>query len=214
MKIRVVAAVALTALSLAGCAGNAADTSAPASPVPAETVQSPVSTPSPSATPTPTEAPSKYGVTKTNARGNLVKAVGQLAGMSDSADGSSPITVEFKITAIDPNFVCTSEYADKPANGRFVALTLDVTTTPGLAQNEIPEVSFNPYDFKVFSPEGTRENDSVGNGFSCLKKSEALPDTIGPGEHAVGKIVLDTANASGSVVYGPSGGGGGYEWGF
>lgn len=91
---------------------------------------------------------------------------------------------------------------------------MDVTTTAALNEENWPYLSAAAYDFKVIAPDGTRENDSIGNGWSCLDESEALPPQIGPGEHVVGKVVLDSANTSGSIVFSQAGAVGGWEWGF
>jgi len=211
MKFRIAAVLVAAALALAGCSSGT-DTSARATPVPAETAKQPVATPTPSPSATPT-AESRYGTSTKNARGNLVKAIGQLSGGSVSPTDPT-VVVEFTLTAIDPNFKCTNQYAQAPANGHFVALTFDVQTTADLAKAAFPEWSIMSSDFRVFAPDGTRENDSTGNSSGCLKESEALPAFMGPGEHAVGKVVLDTAQTTGSIVLANGGGSTGWEWGF
>lgn len=199
------------AVSLGVLTGCGADDPGPAatvaSPVPAETTDE-VSEPTP--TPTPTED-DIYGPTETNARGNSVKAIGQLAGLHSQAD--IPL-VQFTVTGITPNFTCTSEFASPPANGNFIAVDVDITTTPELANEVDAAFSISGYDFKVISSDGTTENDSQGNGYLCLERSEMLAGSFGPAEHATGKIVLDSAHTSGSLVLTIGGGATGWEWAF
>ena len=212
MRIRTATVVVAAALSLAGCSASA-DTAAQGSPapahatrVPAETVRPPLVAPTPTPTPTP-ESPSNV----TNARGNLVQAVGALSVMTNAAKGT---LVEFTLTAVDANFTCTAPYARASENGHFIALTFDVTTTAALSEQPLPKFGMASYDFRVFSPDGTRENDSTGNGYGCVADSDALPRSMGPREHAVGKVILDSAQPAGSIVFSPSSVKGGLEWGF
>jgi hypothetical protein len=215
---QVAAVVAFVVLSLTACSsGNSADTQPRATPVPAEAAVE--ATTQAEATPTPeptTEEPTqdgKYGPSQSNERGNLVKTLGQLAGVGSETD-PDVITAEFTVTAIEPNFTCTSEYAEPSMYGNYIAITLDVQTTAALADQSWPVFNVSEYDFKVISPEGTRENDSSGNAYMCLNEAERLPSEIGPGEHVTGKIVLDSAHTSGSIVFAPAAVQGGWEWGF
>lgn len=161
-------------------------------------------------TPEPTDS-SVYGDAVTSERGNLVKELGQVAGVqSDTGE----TLMQFSITDIETDFQCNSEYADPPENGNFIAITMDIQTTAALAQLDYPYYSFSAYDFKVIGPDGTRENDSTGTAMWCLNDSDALPTEIGPGEHVVGKVVLDSKYTAGAIVLSPSWmwGGGAWEW--
>jgi len=216
MRTRLAALAVIAALALAGCGGaDPQDVTAdgPATPIPAETALAPVKeSPTPEATtePDPAET-SPYGEAVMNERGNLVKAIGQLAGVVNEAGET---LVDLTITAIEPNFVCTAEYADAPVNGQFIAITFDITTTAALAAESSPSWYMSEYDIKVIGPDGTRENDSTGNAYMCLNDGERLPSDIGPGEHVVGKLVLDSAYPTGSLVVDSQTGGGGWEWGY
>jgi hypothetical protein len=215
---RLTAAVVLAMLSLAACsAGESAEEQPPATPVPAEAAVEVTgdaeATPSPEPTTEEPAEQSKYGPTERNQRGNLVKALGQLAGVGSETD-PDVITAEFTVTAIEPNFPCTSEFAEPPMYGQYIAITMDVQTTAALADQSWPEFNVSAYDFKVISPDGTRENDSTGNAFMCLNEAERLPGEIGPGEHVTGQVVLDSAHTSGSIVFAPPAVQGGWEWGF
>lgn len=162
--------------------------------------------PAPSASSAPTSDPSaETGDTAPaqegarSDRGNIIKEVGEPAGLD--GDNGEPIA-EFTLTDIETDFDCPSDIADKPANGQFVALSFEVKTYPALAQQEyVDSVSISEYDMTVFAPDGTRENDSSGNALFCLDAADELPRDIGPGEQASGKIILDTAQESGIIVF-------------
>lgn len=138
-----------------------------------------------------------FGESETNARGNLVKDVGQWAGMTLP---NGDFTTVFRVTDIEVDVACTSPYAQPAKNGHFVALTFEVHTMPELAEDPFGQVIISSHGFSVFDEESKRENDSVGNAFGCLNESEVLPQTIGPGEEVKGKIVLDTSVESGSIT--------------
>lgn len=78
---------------------------------------------------------------------------------------------------------------------------MDIQTTPELARDENGGSFFiSEHDFRVLGPDGTRENDSVGNAFMCLEESETIPSVIGPAETVKGKIVLDSKYSEGLIV--------------
>lgn len=145
-------------------------------------------------------------------RGTLVKEIGEIAGLRDN-NGNDIMT--FTLTRIEPDYTCTSPFAEPSLNGNFIALTFDVQTTPALADwinNGGMPPDFNPHYFRVIDVDGTRENDSVGNGIYCPSDSELLPATIGPAETISGKIVLDSKYSEGIIIYSPPADGLGWEW--
>lgn len=196
-----VALVATLFLSACGSSGSSGGGTA-ASPVPITGASQSSTTPTPEpSTPQPT-TDDVYGDTVTSERGNLVKELGQPAGVTNEAGAT---LAQFTITAIEPNFQCTSDYASPAKNGNFIAITMDIQTTPDLANEEfVTSISITPYDFKVIGPDGTRENDSVGDAYACLAETESLPLSIGPAEHVVGKVVIDSQHTSGALVLSPS----------
>lgn len=229
---RTMLVVGVLALGAAGCGTSAPETVAPDAPAPTtaqesspetettapetETTQEPgpaANAESPTKDSTQTGEPTAGGDEKTNERGNIVTKVGEVAGI----DGKSgePI-VEFTLADVETDFDCPSDIADKSANGQFVALTFDVKTLPALAQEEFVDTfSISSYDLTVFDADGTRENDSSGTALFCLDPADELPSDIGPGQQASGKVVLDTALDSGTVVFQSYlTDGAGWEWSF
>lgn len=147
-------------------------------------------------------------------RGNLIKKIGETASVATEG-GEGDVLVEFAITDVATNADCTNEYADEPANGNFVVVTIEATTMPELAEQEyMTSWGFNPYDFHIVGDDGKRENDSTGTAYSCLSESESLPFEIGPGQTVEGKVALDSAYEKGVLVYVPGSVGAGWEWEF
>ena len=84
-------------------------------------------------------------------------------------------------------------------------------TTPALANEPVPSLSFSPWAWQAFDGEGKRINDAVGNGYSCLDSTQVLPSDMGPGQSISGVIVLDVAATTGTLALLPQGSGG-WEW--
>ena len=119
--------------------------------------------------------------------------------------------MEFTVTAIEPNFTCTSAHALPSKNGNFIAISMEIQTTAALRKYGF---SVDSYYWKIIDPDGTTENDSIGNASFCLDASEEIPGDIGPGEHLSGKVVLDSGQTSGAVALTQMGMTGGWEWSF
>lgn len=204
------ATLTLLALGLAGC-------SAPASTVAGTTTDTgktpdtaPVASSTPTPTPTPTVA-SEFGEQVKSTRGNLVKQLGQLAGTASST-GADTVTSRFAVTDIVVDQPCDSGYSESPQNGHFLGIHLNVETTPELADDAFPTVSFSEYDWQAYDADGKRLNDPIGAAWSCLSTAQQLPVDIGPGQSVSGWIVLDVAATTGIVVLAPAGSAVGWEW--
>lgn len=218
MKRRV--ALAVGAFVVVGCSGveqNRATDGSVATLAPRETTTE-RSGPEPADQSTPASDPladPKYGERVVSERGTLVKEVGQLAAMGDVGNNVRTVVMaEFTVTEIQPNFQCPAEDAQPAVNGNYIAVTIELTTTPELAEVQrttgTSSWSFTEgFDLKVLSPDGTLENphDDYGvteNAASCLGEADRLPPEMGPGETAVGTIVLDSAHESGTLLLQPS----------
>lgn len=159
-----------------------------------------------------------FGESTTNDRGNLVKDIGQWAGI---ANEGGDITVAFRVTDIRTDYECEEPRADPSVNGQFVALDFEIQTQPALGLADDPYDSsffFNQASFIVFDEDNNRENDSMGSGYSCVPMDQSLSGAYGPNEKVSGLVVLDTAVRSGSIVldgvdYGIDGGSG-WAWEF
>ncbi|MHA7190513.1 hypothetical protein ACX80N_09515 [Arthrobacter sp. MDT2-16] len=173
-------------------------------PVPAETL-SPTAAPTalPPA-PAPTQAPPAQappGNSLTSPRGNLVKQVGELAGIRDA---NGEYLAAFTVNDIIVDIPCTDELADPPENGHFVALDVSVETSPNMLTSDlIQQFSMSSLTFQAIGPDGVTSNagtDSAATLF-CLDDSVQLPGNIGPGEKAQGLVLLDVENPTGTLIY-------------
>jgi len=141
---------------------------------------------SPTGTPTPT----------TDAEGYVLKNVGDMASMIGQ-DGTT--YVRFRVTKIVPGFKCTAEGSDKPENGHYVGIWMEIWTDKAVGGDDVGSV--DPTDWSVTGPTGITENDSSGNGYSCARDADALQDDISGAKHVRGVVVLDSKYTSGSLVF-------------
>jgi hypothetical protein len=164
--------------------------------VPTPTQVDPPAAPSP-APPAPPNPPS----TQLSPRGNLIKQVGELAGIRDA---TGEYLAAFTVNDIIVDIPCSDEYAEPPENGHFVALDVTVETSPNMLNSDlIQQFSMSSLTFQAIGPDGVTSNagtDSFGTVF-CLDESVELPGNIGPGEKAQGLVLLDVEHPSGILVY-------------
>lgn len=170
----------------------------------------PVATATPTPEPTETAEESEYGPVVKSTRGNLVKELGQLSGTSSAR--SEVATSRFAVTDIVLDPECTSSFPQAPVNGHFLGIHLNIETTPELAEEDYPWMTFTPYDWQAYDGEGKRLNDPVGNAWSCFDTTQQVPAQIGPGQSVSGWIVLDVAATTGAVVLTMGGNPIGWEW--
>lgn len=170
-----------------------------------------IETPEQLETPEPEEVPEDNSGPVISDRGNLVKEIGELGGVVNEAE---EFLISFIVSDIDADFDCTTDFADKPENGKFVGLKFEVTTDSSLADEAEPSFWLSPYDFSAWDEDGKRVNDPVGAALVCISDSEALPSPMGPGEVAEGWIVLDLPENAAAAGFGilTAEGMGGWEW--
>jgi hypothetical protein len=193
-------AIALAGLSLTACGDTKTDGSASQLTLP----------PTTSATQSSTSAsmsPAK------NSRGNLVKALGQEAGISGE-DGSTTIT--FAVDSITPDPQCDSDYHSDPENGHLVQVQMRLTTSAGVDPSSYDTVGSN--DFKFIGSDGTTKSDlGTMAAFDCFESDKGMmtQDALGPGQAYSGYILVDVPEAAGTLIFQPSWGQqGGWEYTF
>lgn len=200
MKNPALAAGALLAATLlSACSPQEQQTAPSVSVAPAASV-------SPSSTPTPTPSRNE------NARGQLIKQIGEAATLHTGGQGT-PATLTFKVTSIKA-IECDAPYATPP-NGTALAVAIEAASTPEfegpLEVNGQPGLlSFGSHYWKGYAENGTRMN-TVDSSvtYNCLAdKTRLLPDYIGKGEKLNGLVILDVSSPTGEVSFDPSGGGG------
>ncbi|GAA1128558.1 hypothetical protein [Citricoccus alkalitolerans] len=193
--------LAASATALLASCGNAEPQSGPTSfsvePAGAEATASA----SASASPSPTR--------NENDRGDLIKAVGEVAGMENPNDPDAPNIFQFKITGINPG-VCTSTYSDAPADGNyFLQVDLEVETTKEMREvfeesGASPASLMFHNDWHGFASNGTRMN-SIDSGATqmCLDESGQIPYQIGSAEKALGSVILEVSDTKGEIAHRP-----------
>ncbi len=203
-------------LALTGCAGGS-------EPAPTVTVtetattepsptQEPVEETEPASEPTDEQTEDsgeRYVSHGTSPRGNLIKHVGDWAGIG-TAESDEVMSVDFRIAEIEFGIECTTSFAGKSENGQFVGLVIEVESYPEL--EEVGTFSISEHDFKAFDKDGKRINDPQGQGYTCLTDGERLPSEIGPAEKVTGKVVLDLPENAAVVVFSSWLTEGAWEW--
>jgi len=136
-----------------------------------------------------------------------VKQFGELAGTVD-AGGNQTSSFTVDSIAVDPP--CTG-YAQPAENGHLLVLSMRVTTADLSSLGGTLLILAE--DWQVIGPDGiTEANLSTSAAYSCLADSERLPESMGPGQQFVGKLVLDSRSTSGSAIFAPPYVDGGWEW--
>lgn len=189
------ALLGLLIVSLVGCTLNQAATG-PASSLPPHPPASAGTTEQQAESSSPDESTEAAPGPSTNARGNIVKQAGD-EGAVLSPSGETLLT--FKVTKITPNYKCTAEYPLEPSLGNALAIEIEVTLSAKDVGDGAVRGGRYDWDPKIIKADGTTENGSQVL-FGCAKNSEELPVDVGPGEHAKGLIVVDTAQSTGAVV--------------
>lgn len=146
-------------------------------------------------------------------RGNLIKQIGEPAGI---IDGNGERLANFVINSISPDVQCTEASAEPAENGLFVAVDVSVQTSPAMAA---PDALISSFDmssslFRTISPEGISSNADPGTfaAFLCLDDTALLPSSIGPGENAQGIVLLDVEHPAGTLIFEDLYTGSAWEW--
>lgn len=211
---RALAPIAAAALLGTGCAGASSD----AKPTVTETVTTTVTVEPEAAEPEPSQstkvenepeaAPDAEGTTaatdpaigqsETSARGNLIKQMGEPAGLIGS-NGEPFVT--FTVHSISQG-QCTEPMSEAPENGHFIFLDVSVETSPVLVDEYGTPFSL-VLGWKAIGPEGQTSNATLDTfaAFTCLPDRQTLPSELGPAEQARATIVLDTPYPQGTLVY-------------
>ncbi|UOQ58134.1 DUF4352 domain-containing protein [Leucobacter allii] len=196
MAMKIPSAIALTALLGLGVITGCASSEPKESPAPeVEAVEE-----EPVAEPTDTPPMSE--------RGNLIKKLGETAGVVYNDDDVNDVELVIKSIVVDAP--CTAEYALPSERGHFIRVDMDVVTTPNYPNTVLAQSNGS---WKWIDANGTTANSdpATGTGYSCLADGERLPDRIGAGERVTGSVVLDVPTTEGTLVLSLDGGTG-WEW--
>jgi hypothetical protein len=149
----------------------------------------------------------------TNARGNIVKTLGEEGRLVSEDDGET--LYSFAIDSITPNVTCTEEYSSYEAeNGNLTAVQMRVSTG-AFTPEDFSYLSVNSSDFSFIGSDGlTFSNVDTIATYGCLSDSVKFPSgELSPGSQYAGTVLLDLPETSGTLIYKPSAmyGPGGWE---
>lgn len=146
---------------------------------------------------------------KTSSRGNLIKHIGDIAGISASKN-SSDLIAQWTVKNITIDAPCTPSYEGAPttpSNGHFIMLDIEVETTSGFDSRYGQLALGSPAAWTYIKKDGTQWNGRLDGTidnmavYSCIPDNESLPGTIGQGVKAEGKVMLDVPATDGYLVY-------------
>lgn len=148
-----------------------------------------------------------------NERGNIVKEVGEPAGIRRSADPGSPAILTFTVEDLVINPECDSGFEQAPLTGNFLGIFMRVETTPDYDPKQLR--TFSEYDFAILGPDGTPIPPVLDNAMVCFGADDDMSaHRMGPGEQYAGWVVLDMPVREGTLIYRPAGEPNGWEWEF
>jgi hypothetical protein len=105
---------------------------------------------------------------------------------------------------------CTQRFASPSEHGHFVRVDLDVETPAG-PQDDL--FSLSPFNWSIVGTDGITETSlSSGPAYSCLPPNEQLPQVLNAGSRYRGAVVLDSANAAGTLAFRTALADQGWEW--
>lgn len=165
---------------------------------------------SPSSTPVPSREETD--------RGDLKKAIGEVAAINDETSSDPAHWVQFKVTDIKAA-ECTSGYSEAPTEGnRLLQLDLEIETMPEMRQ-VFEDMGASPVslmfntDWYAYASNGTTMNSIDSSAAaSCLSESDQVPFEIGPAEKVAGSVVFEVSDATGEIVHRPWILDGGWSW--
>jgi hypothetical protein len=148
-----------------------------------------------------------------NERGNVVKQVGEPAGIRRSADPASPTVLTFAVEDLVINPECDSGFEQAPLTGNYLGIFLRVETTQDYDPKQ-PR-TFSEYDFGLLGPDGTPIPPVLENAQVCFGSDDEISARrMGPGQQYAGWVVLDMPVREGTLIYRPAGEPNGWEWEF
>lgn len=158
---------------------------------------------------------------KGNSRGNLVKKIGEVAGITKSTTDRTEVAT-WTVNSITLDAPCEPTYEGAettPVNGHFVMFDITVETTAEYDESEFGTLTLgSPAVWKYIQKDGTQWNGrpdgtiSKPTTYSCLPDDQRLPGTIGQGVKVHGKVMFDLPSTDGYLVYTQGGATTGWEY--
>lgn len=154
--------------------------------------------------------PATSTTTATSARNNIVKSVGESASIARQGE---PALVEWTITSITVDPVCTQSIAVPPENGHFVVAAVTAETSPQFQSGNLPG-GFHPMNnWAIVDADGvTQPHASTDAAFRC--QDNDFPAFLAPGSRYSFHLMFDLRTPHGVLTFVPTPGQGGWEWRF
>ena len=178
------------------------------------------STPTLPPTPTPTPAPTTSTAPDADLspRGHIMKDLGEVGGLfhpDDLTPSLEELVLSFAIDAIRVDAPCTSEFAEDPENGHFVALDIRASTTENYPADAF-HFQVNPGSFSFVGSDGVFvQNIATTPTHGCMGYDDPnlFPSVaFTPATSYRGSVILDIPETTGTLVWTPMGGTSGWEW--
>lgn len=118
--------------------------------------------------------------------GVVHQQLGQWTGIHLEEEIAAAFVIEDMVLLLD----CPASEAE-PENDRFLALQIEVETSPDMEERGLSLLPMSAQDFGVRLRDGAELEGLLGNAADCYPSDERLPEALGPGEEASGVVALD-----------------------
>jgi hypothetical protein len=144
-------------------------------------------------------------IAEVNSRGNIVKGIGEDAGIGGLQRGTD--TAVWSIDGIETDVECTEPYQSSgPINGHLAAVDLNLTTGDDWSSYTSGYGYVSGGYFTFIDSEGVTHSDlETIATYSCLSERETFNNgSLGADQTFKGKVVLDLPDTEGTLVFSPS----------
>jgi len=141
---------------------------------------------------------------ETNGRGNIVKAIGEDAGVGGLERGVD--TAVWSVDGIETDITCTEPYQSAQPEGHLTAVDFNLSTGPDWDSYTGGYGYVSGGYFTFIDSQGVTHSELDGMPtYSCLSDRDMFNEgAIGAGQNYTGKIVLDLPDTTGTLVFTPS----------
>lgn len=149
---------------------------------------------------------------KKNSRGNIVKHIGDEAGVIGE-DGKD--VADWTVSNIIPDPTCSNPEHEQPEHGHFIEFDVNAATTENYDPDQYGSLNVGiAYLWKLIQKDGTQWNGMPGSSAaeSCMAETEKLPGSLNQNAKAQGKVIFDVPSLDGTLYYSQMGEGHGWEY--
>ena len=149
---------------------------------------------------------------KKNSRGNIVKHIGDEAGITGE-DGND--MADWTVTEIIPDPTCSNPEHQQPEHGHFIEFDINAKTTEKYDSDKYGSLDVGTsYRWQLIQKDGTQWNGMPGSSAaeSCMVQTDKLPGSLNQNAKAQGKVIFDVPSLDGTLYYPQMGEGDGWEY--